>query len=115
MATIKVILSVPERVNFPTIMPLEGSLAEVDLINNLNERIQLSEKEVEEFKFAWLPNGRFAYDPVKGVDGEFTFESFEILLIQQGIAMHDARKTLKPWNANLAKKFKAIRVTEKKK
>ena len=111
--TIKVILTVPERVNFPSIMPLQGSLAEVDMINTLNERVKITEQEAEEYRYTTLLDGRFAYDATKARPREFTFESYEILLIQQGISSHDERKTLRPWNAELAKKIKAIQVKSK--
>jgi hypothetical protein len=110
---IKVILSVPERVVFATLLPTEGSIVEMTLGKALIKRINLNEEEIKEYECVRLPDGRQTYNKLKAKLREFRFETFEILFIQQGARSLDRQKRLTPFNYELAERFLAIAVKTK--
>jgi len=112
---IKVNLSVLDRIHFESILPVQGSLSEMDLAEKLVNKVDFSDAEKKEYSIARLPNGMVAYNPQKNELRQFRFESFELLYIQQGINEHDERKTLRRFNKDLAKKLRDIKVKAKEK
>ena len=107
---IKINLSVTERLNFPSILPPSGSMIELDMAEALAKRVSITEKEYDEYEFKELSAGRIAY---KEHQRQFQFEPYEILLIQQGVRMHDTARTLSPKNKALAKRFLDIVTKER--
>lgn len=107
---IKVNLSVLDRIHFESILPVQGSLSELDLREKLVNKVDFSEKEKNDYMIERLPNGMVAYNAQKNELRQFNFESFELLYVQQGINEHDERKTLRPFNKELAKKLREIKV-----
>jgi hypothetical protein len=85
------------------------------LCESLIKRIEISESEKKEFGLINLPDGQIVWEIKKAKLREFCFENFEMLLIQQGIRMHDESKTLLPENHNMARRLLAIMVKEKEK
>jgi hypothetical protein len=92
---------------------VQGSLSEMDLREKLVKKVDFSETEKKEYFIERLPNGMVQYNPQKVELRQFSFESFELLYVQQGINEHDERKTLRPFNKELAKKLRDIKVKGK--
>src|SRR5450759_5862098 len=84
MAT-KVVLSVMDRIHFPSLLPQSGSIVEMELSENLSKRISFTPEEIKEVEMANLPDGRIVWNAAKAKLREFRFENFEITLIQEGI------------------------------
>ena len=112
MAT-KVVLSVMDRIHFPSILPQAGSIVEMELSENLSKRISFAPEEIKEVEMANLPDGRIVWNAAKAKLREFRFENFEITLIQEGIRILDEKKQIQPSNLNLAKRFKGINIKTK--
>ena len=113
--TIKLILSVAERLNMSVLKLPKGSMVENDMANAILKRIELTEGEKKEFAIVELPDGRIAWDSGKAKLREFRLESYEMRLIQQGVKMLDEMKSIPGFANELAKKILEIKVdTEKK-
>ncbi len=111
--SIKINLSVLDRIHFPALMPLRGSMAENALAEALSKRVIFTPAEIMEYKIALLPDGRTIWNQGKAKLREFRFEKFEMILIQAGVRMHDEGRSI-PRDANsLAEKLLSINVNDK--
>lgn len=107
---LKVNLSVAERINFGALLPPKSSLSGNALSKALIKRTSITPEEIREFDMVYLPDGRVIWNKNKAKDKEFTFESFEMLHIQQGIRMHDMAQNINTENQDLAERIMAITV-----
>lgn len=106
---LKVSLSIPDRINFATILPVSGSIAENALGESLIKRISIPEAETKEAQLQFSGSGKFVYNPMVK-SKEFAFELHELLYIQQGARYHDTNKLLKPYNYKLAERLLSIKI-----
>ena len=113
MTVIKLALSLGERMNFNTIFPLEGSIAENALGEALSKRVDFSPAEIKEWQISVFPDGKYSFNPQKAQPREFRFEPFEILYIQQGARFLEMDKKLRPFNYKLAERILSIKVKAK--
>jgi hypothetical protein len=112
--TIKVNLSVFERINFPSIMPSRGNTSAIELGLAIKRRIDFNAEEVKEYSIIKLPDGRTA----RNIEHdnklrEFRFEAYEILRIQEGARILEENEKVEERNLELVKKFMAIDVKRK--
>ena len=101
-------LSVFERIHFESILPQNGTVAEMDLAVSLTKRVNFLPKEIEEYGIVNLPDGRTAWIDKKAKSREFSFESYEMLFIQQGARKLEELKLVARYNKDLVKRFLAI-------
>lgn len=111
--TIKVNLSVFERIHFAELLPRSGSRSEMSLAETLTKRVGFTAQEIEEFKIVALSEKRVGWSAEKAKLREFRFETFEILFIQQGAKYLDDSKQLTADNYKLADRLLAIAVKTK--
>ena len=115
MEPVKVVLSVEERLYFPALKLPHGSMVENDMASALIARVAMTEAEKKDYEMEGLPDGRISWNQQKAKLREFMFESYEILLIQQGIKMLDERKAIPSFANALAKKLLDVTVVPKNK
>lgn len=113
MTTIKLVLTVPERLSMPALKIPQGSIVENDMADAILKRLELTEAEKKEYDVIALPDGRVAWNPEKAKAREFRFETYEMLLIQSGVKIHDERKTIPGHVNELAKKILEVKVKAK--
>jgi len=101
-----IVLTVPERLNFPEILPARGKTIEMEIVKNLIERVRFLPEEIEECEMADLPDGRVKWNNNKAKPREFQFESSEIAVIQKGIKALDDMENVSLRTLELVKKFK---------
>jgi hypothetical protein len=111
MAT-KVILSVSERIHFPSIMPRSSNTAGIALGRAIKNRVMLTPDEIKEYDMRSLPDRRVAWNP-KAPAREFRFEDYELLHIQAGARFLEENELVEETNDELVKKFLAIVVKKK--
>lgn len=112
----KMTLSISDRLNFPSLLPSQGKIVEMEIVRNLKERVKLTPAEIEEYEVRDISRGGFAsviWDGKKAKDREFRFENSEIEIIQKGIKKLDQDGEIQESNLDLAKKFKAIKIEKK--
>lgn len=113
MAT-KVVLTVLERILFPSIMPQRGNTVSLELGLAIKKRVSFTPEEVKEYSIVYLPDGRTVRKPEKdNVLREFRFENYELLHIQQGARFLDENRMVEERNLELVKKFLAIKIKTK--
>lgn len=110
--SIKMVLSVPERINFGSILPEDGDIVGLYLREALLKRVGFTQEEVKDYSIQWLDANQFKYNSLKP-QREFRFEVFEMLFIQQGARVLNERKLLKPFNFRLAERMLAINIKSK--
>ena len=93
-ASIKIKLSVRDRIHFYLLSPLQGSRVENALSQSINKRIDFTPEEKKEMEIIPLQGGRVVWNSSKEKSKDFFFEPHEILLIQQGINQRDAAKSI---------------------
>jgi hypothetical protein len=100
---IKISFSIPDRVNFPTILPRKSDTVGWALNKALVKRVEITKKEEEECGLVYLPDGRIGF--VKATNKEFCFEIYEFLHIQLGVRSLEESKKLEKHNHELARKI----------
>jgi hypothetical protein len=108
---IKISFSIPDRVNFPTILPRKSDSVGWALNEALVKRVAITKKEEEEYGLVYLPDERIGF--VKATNKEFCFEIYEFFHIQLGAKILEESKELEKHNHALARKILDIIVKTK--
>ena len=106
----KLILSIMDRLQLQTLLPKNGRMIEMELVQDIRKKIRFTPQEIEKYELRDLNNGGVAWDREKAKDREFTFEKSEIQAIQKGIEAADKAEQITEGSLDTAKKFKAIKV-----
>lgn len=81
-------LTVAERVNFPSILPVKGSYLAMSIKSEIIEKIRLTPSEIVEWEITEI-NGGIRWNPDKSVDVDISFTAPEIDVIRMRLSELD--------------------------
>lgn len=114
VTTVKFSMSITERLSLQHLKISKGSIIENEMADSILKKINFSESEIKEFKMSNEPDGKIYWDVTKAKNREFQFETYEVLLMQSGVRMHDEEHTIPSFANELAKRILGIELTTKK-
>ena len=118
----RVKLSVSERLNLGALLPPKGNQITMQLMEDITEKIQLSQKEMDliNLKFIEVPTPkglttRSTWDPKKAKDKPVEFTKTEMRFLKKRIEKLDKDEDITPNVWPLVKKLDAFKVSEERK
>ena len=106
----KIKLSVKDRLVFPGLLPKQGSMIGLGMINNIQDKIKFIPKEIERLQFSDRPDGGVAWKPGMEKPFEVEFEKTEITLIKKGIAQLDKDEKITSDQYDLCKRINTLKI-----
>ncbi len=88
-------LSLLDRVTLPSALPQKSDIKTMIIVNDINTKIKITQKELKDFEVTALPNGALGWNQ-KGIDSKFEYEftDLEDQTIKEGLTGMNERKEL---------------------
>lgn len=100
------LLSVKERLNFSVVYPEKGNIVEQRLVKDIADKIELSQKEMEEIELKAMGD-RVQWNEEKAKDKEVEFTKMELDLLKRQVRELDGKKEITPNILSLCEKILA--------
>ena len=105
----KIKLTVKDRLQFPSLLPKQGSMIGLEIARNIQDKTKFTSKEIEVLQFKDRPSGGVEWLAGSEKPLEIEFENTEIKLIKKGIAQLDKDEKITSDQYDLCKRINTLK------
>jgi hypothetical protein len=100
-------LTIPERISLLNLAPQKGNFLTLQLAQEMTNKLNLNEEEIEQAQIVNLPDGRTKWNPqaANAIEKDFRFGEAMRSMIQAELTKLDTRKELTVSQIPLYEKF----------
>ena len=102
---VTVSLDVTDRFTLIGLLPTEGSIATIRIVEAMSKKLTPDEREQEAIELKSLPNGGVAWNPQKASNRNISFSGFGVKLIVERLQKMDKEEKLTKGHVVLWDKF----------